>query len=42
MVLEGDATKIEKATGRKTEIPLGRTLTELLDYWRERVRRALR
>jgi GDP-D-mannose dehydratase len=42
MVIEGDPTKIEKATGWKAEIPLERTLTELLDYWRERVRRALR
>jgi len=40
MVLEGDATKIEKATGWRVEIPLERTLAELLDYWRERVRRA--
>jgi GDP-D-mannose dehydratase len=42
MVLEGDPSKIEKATGWRTEIPFERTLTELLDYWRERVRRALR
>ena len=42
MVLEGDPAKIEKATGWRTEIPFERTLTELLDYWRERVRRALR
>lgn len=40
MVLEGDASKIEKATGWRVEIPLERTLAELLDYWRERVRRA--
>jgi len=42
MVLEGDPSKIEKATGWKVEIPFERTLTELLDYWRERVRRAPR
>jgi GDP-4-dehydro-6-deoxy-D-mannose reductase len=42
MVLEGDPTKIGTATGWKTEIPFERTLTELLDYWRERVRRTLR
>jgi len=42
MVLEGDPSKIEKATGWKAEIPLERTLTEVLDYWRERVRRASR
>src|SRR5262249_32850947 len=42
MVLEGDPSKIEHAVGWKTEIPFERTLTELLDYWRERVRRALR
>jgi len=42
MVLEGDPSKIEKATGWKAEIPFERTLTEVLDYWRERVRRASR
>ena len=42
MVLEGDASKIEKATGWRAEIPFEQTLTELLDYWRERVRRASR
>jgi GDP-4-dehydro-6-deoxy-D-mannose reductase len=42
MVLEGDPSKIEKATGWKAEIPFERTLTELLDHWRERVRRAAR
>jgi GDP-D-mannose dehydratase len=38
MVLEGDPSKVENATGWKTEIPLQRTLAELLNYWRERVR----
>ena len=42
MVLEGDPTKIEKAIGWKAEIPLERTLIELLDYWRDRTRRAAR
>ena len=42
MVFEGDASKIEKATGWRAEIPFERTLTDLLDYWRERVRRASR
>ena len=42
MVLEGDASKIEKATGWRAEIPFEQTLTDLLDYWRERVRRASR
>ncbi len=40
MVLEGDPSKVEKATGWRAEIPFERTLTELLDYWRERVRRS--
>ncbi|HEV8437187.1 MAG TPA: GDP-mannose 4,6-dehydratase [Methylomirabilota bacterium] len=40
MVLEGDPSKIAKATGWKAEVPFERTLTELLDYWRQRVRRA--
>jgi GDP-4-dehydro-6-deoxy-D-mannose reductase len=42
MVLEGDPSKIEKATGWRTEIPFERTLLELLNYWRERVRRSFR
>jgi GDP-4-dehydro-6-deoxy-D-mannose reductase len=40
MVLEGDPSKIEKATGWKVEISFERTLVELLDYWRQRTRRA--
>ena len=35
MILEGDPTKMHKATGWKVEIPFDRTLTELLDYWRQ-------
>src|SRR5262245_54317078 len=42
MILEGDPSKIEKATGWKEAIPFERTLSELLDYWRERVRPAAR
>jgi GDP-4-dehydro-6-deoxy-D-mannose reductase len=42
MVLEGDPSKVEKATGWKAEIPFERTLTELLNYWRARVRIAPR
>jgi GDP-4-dehydro-6-deoxy-D-mannose reductase len=40
MVLEGDPSKIEKATGWKVAIPFERTLEELLAYWRERVQPA--
>ena len=38
MILEGDPTRMHKATGWKVEIPFERTLTELLDYWRQRTR----
>src|SRR5215470_15139074 len=38
MILEGDPSKVNKATGWKVEIPFERTLTELLDYWRQRTR----
>ena len=38
MVLEGDPGKMFAATGWKVEIPFERTLTELLDYWRQRTR----
>jgi GDP-4-dehydro-6-deoxy-D-mannose reductase len=37
-LLIGDASKIEKATGWRTEIAFEQTLSDLLDYWRERVR----
>ncbi|HYB70382.1 MAG TPA: GDP-mannose 4,6-dehydratase [Candidatus Bathyarchaeia archaeon] len=36
MVLEGDATKVRTATGWAPEIPLERTLRDLLGYWRQR------
>jgi GDP-4-dehydro-6-deoxy-D-mannose reductase len=42
MVLEGDPAKIHKALGWQTEIPFDRTLTELLEYWRQRVASAPR
>ena len=38
MILEGDPGKVHKATGWKVEIPFEQTLTELLDYWRQRTR----
>lgn len=37
MFLLGDATKIQTELGWKTEIPIEKTLKDLLDYWRERV-----
>src|SRR5215475_2365874 len=37
-VLIGDASRIQAAVGWKPEIPFERTLTELLDYWRQRTR----
>jgi GDP-4-dehydro-6-deoxy-D-mannose reductase len=40
MILEGDPSKIHRATGWKAEIPFEQTLQELLDYWRERTRPA--
>jgi GDP-D-mannose dehydratase len=36
MILEGDPSKVEKATGWKVEIPFERTLKDLLAYWRQR------
>jgi GDP-4-dehydro-6-deoxy-D-mannose reductase len=35
--LRGDPTKVRAATGWKPEIPLERTLSDLLRWWRERV-----
>jgi GDP-4-dehydro-6-deoxy-D-mannose reductase len=34
----GDATKIRKETGWSPQIPLEKTIRDLLDYWRERIR----
>src|SRR5262245_54116955 len=42
MILEGDPSKVEKATGWAVSIPFAQTLAELLDYWRARVRLAAR
>jgi GDP-4-dehydro-6-deoxy-D-mannose reductase len=42
MVLEGDPSKIHKALQWQTEIPFERTLTDLLEYWRQRVAPAAR
>jgi GDP-4-dehydro-6-deoxy-D-mannose reductase len=35
--LEGNCDKFKKKTGWKPEIPLERTIEDLLNYWRERV-----
>jgi GDP-4-dehydro-6-deoxy-D-mannose reductase len=36
MILEGDPSKIRKATAWEVEIPFDRTLKDLLAYWRQR------
>lgn len=36
-LLIGDATKLRTATGWEPQIPIERTLEDLLNYWRERV-----
>jgi GDP-4-dehydro-6-deoxy-D-mannose reductase len=36
-LLIGDATKLKEATGWQPEIPLEKTLEDLLNYWRSRV-----
>jgi GDP-4-dehydro-6-deoxy-D-mannose reductase len=38
-LIVGDPTRIAQALGWRTEIPFERTLADLLDYWRQRVRR---
>jgi len=37
-VLEGDYSKFKKATRWKPEIPFEKTLKDLMDYWRERIK----
>jgi GDP-4-dehydro-6-deoxy-D-mannose reductase len=39
-ILIGDSTKFRERTGWRPEIPLETTLTDLLDYWRRRLRTA--
>lgn len=36
-VLVGDASKFQKLTGWKPEVPFEKTMEDLLNYWRERV-----
>ena len=36
-ILQGDCSKIMEKTGWKPEIPFDQTLTDLRDYWRERL-----
>ncbi|HEV8473613.1 MAG TPA: GDP-mannose 4,6-dehydratase [Methylomirabilota bacterium] len=38
-VLRGSAEKIERATGWRPEIPFEQTLSDVLDYWRQQIRR---
>ena len=38
-VLRGSYEKIERAVGWRPRIPLEQALTDLLDYWRQRIRR---
>jgi GDP-4-dehydro-6-deoxy-D-mannose reductase len=40
MALEGDPSKIRKATGWETEIAFEQTLVDLLEFWRQRIRPA--
>ena len=37
-VLQGDCSKFKKETGWEPEIPFEKTMEDLLDYWRERVK----
>ena len=36
-ILLGDSTKLRRETGWEPQVPFDQTLTDLLDYWRERV-----
>ena len=37
-LLEGDCSKFQQATGWKPEIPFRQTLSDIMDYWRDRIR----
>jgi GDP-4-dehydro-6-deoxy-D-mannose reductase len=36
-ILHGDCSKLKKRTGWKQEIPFEKTMSDLRDYWRERI-----
>jgi GDP-4-dehydro-6-deoxy-D-mannose reductase len=36
-LLIGDNTKFTKQTGWRPEVPFDQTLSDILDYWRERI-----
>jgi len=38
-ILWADTAKFQRATGWEPQIPFEKTLADLLDYWRDRVRR---
>lgn len=38
LVLQGDPTKFKKATGWEPAIPFEKTMSDLLDYWRHKLR----
>ncbi len=38
LILKGDRTKFHQLTGWKTEIPFEKTMQDLLDYWRVKVK----
>ncbi|VVB99031.1 NAD-dependent glucose-6-phosphate dehydrogenase [uncultured archaeon] len=38
-VLLGDSTKFSQRTGWKPEIPLEKTMADLMEYWREKIKR---
>jgi GDP-4-dehydro-6-deoxy-D-mannose reductase len=38
-ILWADTAKFQRATGWEPRIPFEKTLADLLDYWRDRVRR---
>jgi GDP-4-dehydro-6-deoxy-D-mannose reductase len=37
-LLKGDYSKFHKATGWKPSIPFRKTLADIMEYWRERIR----
>jgi nucleoside-diphosphate-sugar epimerase len=38
-ILWADTAKFQRATGWEPQIPFEQTLADLLDYWRDRLRR---
>ena len=38
LIIFGDSTKLHEATGWQQEIPIEKTIRDLIDYWKEKLK----